>query len=101
MKLQTIKVSDAYESENNPRGNDFKVASFDDLVASVKEKGVLVPVIARPRKKGAKQYEIVAGNRRFRAAQLAGVKEIPARIEDLTDEQAQEIQIIENLQRED
>jgi ParB family chromosome partitioning protein len=101
MKLQTIKVSESYESENNPRGNDFKGPAFDDLVASVKEKGVLVPVIARPRKKGTKEYEIVAGNRRFKAAQLVGLKEIPARIEELTDEQAQEIQIIENLQRED
>jgi ParB family transcriptional regulator, chromosome partitioning protein len=101
MKLQTIKLSETYESENNPRGNEFKGSAFDDLVASVKEKGVLVPVIARPRKKGTKEYEIVAGNRRFRAAQAAGLKEIPARVETLTDEEAQEIQIIENLQRED
>ncbi|MGH7782245.1 MAG: ParB/RepB/Spo0J family partition protein [Candidatus Binatia bacterium] len=101
MKLQPIKLSEAYESENNPRGNAFKGPSFDDLVASVKEKGVLTAVVARPRKKGTKLYEIVAGNRRFHAAQVAGLKEIPASIQEFTDEQAREVQIIENLQRED
>ncbi|MDQ5987364.1 MAG: Nucleoid occlusion protein [Syntrophus sp. SKADARSKE-3] len=101
MKLENIKVALAYESATNPRGKDFEGPAFNDLVASVKEKGVLVPVIARPKKKGDKQFEIVAGNRRFRAAKLAGLEEIPARVEEMTDEQAREIQIIENLQRED
>lgn len=101
MKLENIKVASAYESATNPRGKDFEGKAFDDLVASVKEKGVLVPVIARPNKKGDKQFEIVAGNRRFRAAQTVGLDEIPARVEEMTDEQAQEVQIIENLQRED
>lgn len=100
MKLQSIKVSEACESKTNPRGNKFEGPEFNDLVASVKEKGVLVPVIARPNAKGL-GYEIVAGNRRFRAAQLAGIKEIAARIEELSDDQAREIQIIENLQRSD
>ena len=100
MKLQSIKVSEACESKTNPRGTKFEGTEFDDLVASVKEKGVLVPVIARPNVKGL-GYEIVAGNRRYRAAQLAGLKEIPARIEKLTDNEAREIQIIENLQRAD
>lgn len=101
MKLENIKVAMAYESATNPRGKDFEGNAFDDLVASVKEKGVLVPVIARPNKKGDKQFEIVAGNRRFRAAKTVGLKEIPARVEEMTDEQAREVQIIENLQRED
>jgi len=102
MQLQQIKISEAYESKNNPRGNDFEGKAFDDLVASVKEKGVLVPVIARPMIGGGdKKFEIVAGNRRFRAAQMVGLEEIPARVEDMTDDEAQEVQIIENLQRED
>jgi ParB/RepB/Spo0J family partition protein len=101
MNLQTIKISLAYESNTNPRGKAFEGAAFDDLVASVKEKGVLVPVIVRPRPKGDKQFEIVAGNRRFRAAKLAGLEEIAARIEKLTDEEAREVQIVENLHRED
>lgn len=101
MKLQNIKVALAYESATNPRGKNFEGPAFDDLVASVKEKGVLVPVIARPNKKGNKEFEIVAGNRKFRAAQKVGLEEIPARVEEMTDEQAREVQIIENLQRED
>lgn len=100
MKLQTIKLSEAFESKTNPRGSKFEGPDLNDLVASVKEKGVLVPVIARINPKGL-GYEIVAGNRRFRAAKLAGLKEIPARIEELTDDEAREIQIIENLQRAD
>lgn len=101
MTLENIKVSAAYESPTNPRGDKFEGKAFNDLVASIKEKGVLVPVIVRPNQNGEKQFEIVAGNRRFRAAQTVGLEEIPARIEEMTDEQAQEVQIIENLQRED
>lgn len=98
MKLTNIKVSLAYESPTNPRGTDFKGPAFDDLVASVKEKGVLVPVIARPK---GERFEVVAGNRRLRAAKLAGLAEIPARVENFSDEEAREVQIIENLHRED
>jgi len=101
MQLQQIKIALAYESSTNPRGKDFAGPAFDDLVASVKEKGVLVPVIARPKAKDGKKFEIVAGNRRFRAAKLAGLDEIPARIDDLNDAEAREVQIIENLHRED
>lgn len=101
MKLQTIKVSEAFKSKTNPRGNNFSGQEFDDLVVSVKEKGVLVPVIARPVDMGGKFYEIVAGNRRYQAALVAGLKEIPARVMELSDDEAREIQIIENLQRAD
>lgn len=101
MELQNIKISEAYESPTNPRGKNFEGKAFDELIASIKEKGVLVPVIARYGKTGHKLYEIVAGNRRFRAAKKAGLEEIPARIEMMmSDEEAQEVQIIENLQRE-
>ena len=100
--FQTIEVSSAYESKTNPRGKDFEDDSFKDLVASIKEKGILIPVIARPKKDGTKKFEIIAGNRRFRASQLAGLKEIPAQIMDgISDNEAREIQIIENLQRAD
>ena len=100
--FQTIEVSSAYESKTNPRGKDFEDDSFKDLVASIKEKGILIPVIARPKKDGTKKFEIIAGNRRFHASQLAGLKEIPAQIMDgISDNEAREIQIIENLQRAD
>jgi ParB family chromosome partitioning protein len=101
MKLQNIKVSACFESETNPRGTDFEDAAFSELVASVKEKGVLVPVLARPKAKAGKQFEIIAGNRRFRAAQKAGLAEIPAQVEEMSDDEAQEAQIVENLQRAD
>ena len=101
MQLQKLKVSVCYESETNPRGKDFEGAAFDELVASVKEKGVLVPVLARPKAKGTKQFEIVAGNRRFRAAQEAGLAEIPAQVVEMSDDEAREAQIVENLQRAD
>ena len=99
MQLINIKVSLCVESETNPRGKDFEDASFKELVASVKEKGVLVPVLARPRE--GKEFEIVAGNRRFRAAKKAGLDVIPAHVVEMTDDEAQEAQIVENLQRAD
>ncbi len=101
MNLQSIKVSACYESETNPRGADFDNASFKDLVASVKEKGVLVPVLVRQRAKSGKEFEVVAGSRRLRAAKEAGLKEIPAQIVEMSDTEAREAQIVENLQRQD
>lgn len=102
MKLELLSVSQCYESETNPRGTDFAGKAFDELVASIREKGVLLPVLARPRKKSGKlQFEVVAGNRRLRAAKEAGLTEIPAQVEEMTDDQAREAQIVENLQRQD
>lgn len=99
MQLQTIKVKDAVASATNPRGADgFKGAEFDELVASVKEKGVLVPVLARAK---GKKFEVIAGNRRLAAATEAGLEEIPAHIVEMTDEEAREAQIVENMQRKD
>jgi ParB family chromosome partitioning protein len=73
--------------------------SLDDLAASVREHGILQPILVRP---GAgARYQIVAGERRWRAARIAGLELIPALIQELDDETALEISIIENLQRED
>jgi ParB family chromosome partitioning protein len=106
--LQILKVSDCYESETNPRGKEFAGKQFDELVASIKEKGVLVPVLARLNPSKASEgknagcrYEVVAGNRRLRAAKTAGLVEIPAQVQEMTDAEAQEAQIVENLQRAD
>jgi len=76
-------------------------ASFNDLLASVTEKGVLVPILVRARAENGKQYEVVAGNRRFRAASAAGLSTIPAMVKEMTDVEAREAQIVENLQRQD
>lgn len=81
-----------------PRKN-FDDEKFQDLVKSVRVHGVLQPVVVRSKGEGA--YELVAGERRFRAAMAAGLKHIPAVIRELTNEQSLEVALIENLQRED
>jgi len=70
-----------------------------DLAASIREHGVLQPILLRPA--GPNEYQLVAGERRWRAARLAGLETVPALVEDLDDDAALEIAIIENLQRED
>ncbi|MFC4353494.1 ParB/RepB/Spo0J family partition protein [Chryseomicrobium palamuruense] len=76
----------------------FDQQALEELSASIKEHGVLQPIMLR--KKGAK-FEIVVGERRFRASQLAGLKEIPAVVRSLDDQEMMELAILENLQRED
>lgn len=77
----------------------FDQESLDELTASIREHGVLQPILVRPR--GPNTYQLIAGERRWRASQAAGLETIPALIEDMDDETAIEIAIIENLQRED
>ncbi len=80
-----------------PRGR-FDEAALEELAASIREKGLLQPIVVRPKGDG---YELVAGERRFRAAQRAGLSEIPAIVRELDDQAALEAALIENLQRED
>jgi ParB family chromosome partitioning protein len=81
-----------------PRKN-FADDALADLAASVKEKGVLTPILVRPL--GADMYEIVAGERRWRAAQMAKLHDVPVVVRELADAEALEIAIIENVQRAD
>ncbi|WP_342027242.1 ParB/RepB/Spo0J family partition protein [Methyloceanibacter methanicus] len=85
-------------SSYNPR-RDFSDAQLDELAASIRERGLVQPLVVRP--KGRDSYEIVAGERRWRAAQRANLHEVPVIIRTLTDQEAIEIAIIENVQRED
>ena len=85
---------------DQPRKN-FDAADLEDLAASIREKGVLTPILLRPVKGRAYSYEIVTGERRYRASKMAGLNEIPAFIKNLADENAMEIAFIENVQRED
>ena len=78
----------------------FDEDALAELAASIREHGVLQPVLVRPRGE-QNHYQLVAGERRWRAARAAGLSEIPALIENLDDDTALEIGIIENLQRED
>lgn len=72
--------------------------AIDELAASISEKGLLQPIILKRKDKG---YEIIAGERRYRAAILAGLREIPAMVRDVDDREGLEIALMENLQRED
>ena len=98
--LKTVPVAELAPSPDNPR-KTFDEAELEELARSIAGKGVLQPVVARPARKGPARYEIVAGERRWRAAQLAGVHEIPVVVRDLSDAEALEIMLIENIQRSD
>ena len=76
-----------------------KDAGLEELAASIKEKGVLQPLIVREITPGL--YELVAGERRFQAAKLAGVENVPVIVKELSDQEALELALVENLQRED
>src|SRR6185437_10678388 len=80
-----------------PRRN-FNDESIQELAVSIKEHGVIQPIIVRSVLKG---YEIIAGERRFRASQVSGLPTIPAVVKKFSDQQVMEIALIENLQRED
>lgn len=99
MELKNIKISLVRESAYNPRGK-FEDKAFEELVSSIKEKGVLMPILVRDLGTGA-AYEVVAGNRRLRAAKQLGLEYISAKIVEMNDIEAREAQIVENLQRQD
>ncbi|HEY8263743.1 MAG TPA: ParB/RepB/Spo0J family partition protein [Methyloceanibacter sp.] len=84
----------------NPRRN-FPEVQIAELAASIRERGLVQPLVVRPSGTSGKSYEIVAGERRWRAAQVARLKEVPVVVRSLSDQEAIEIAIIENVQRED
>ena len=84
----------------NPRKR-FDDAELDELAASIRERGVIQPVLVRPIPRVADAYEIIAGERRWRAAQRAGQHEIPIVVVDVGDREALELAIVENVQRAD
>lgn len=93
-----ILIRELFDSALQPRRR-FNEAKLQQLAASIRAKGVIEPLVVRPRIAGG--YEIVAGHRRVRAAMLAGVESVPCVIRVLTDAQALEVMLIENGQRED
>ncbi|MBL0142617.1 MAG: ParB/RepB/Spo0J family partition protein [Betaproteobacteria bacterium] len=98
----SILISRLRASKTNPRKH-FDQAAIDELAESIRKHGVLQPILARPIDGKGKPitHEVVAGERRFRAAKAAGLDEIPAVVRTLSDGEALEIQVIENLQRAD
>ena len=94
---QTLPISKIKTNPNQPRKN-FDKAALDELADSISQNGVIQPIIVR--RKGAK-YEIVAGERRYQAAKLAGLKEMPVIIREVSDSEVFQLALIENLQRAD
>jgi len=92
-----LKINDISPNEGQPR-KDFDENALQELADSIKENGVIQPIIVQKKGSG---YRIVAGERRWRASRLAGLKVIPAIVRELTDQQTMEQALIENLQRED
>ena len=95
--LREIKIEEIIRDEDQPR-KDFEKEALNDLANSIREHGVLQPIIVT--KKGNK-FQIIAGERRWRASQIAGIKTIPSLIRSLSGQQKLEQSLIENLQRED
>jgi ParB family chromosome partitioning protein len=99
--IQDIPLAKIHESKTNPR-RFFDEAKLVELAENIRQHGVLQPVLLRPLPEGeAGTYELVAGTRRFRASKLAKRESIPATVRELTDAQALELQVIENVQRVD
>ena len=96
--LSELKIADIVRGRYQPR-REFDQASLDELAASIRTQGVMQPVVVRPKPQGG--YELIAGERRWRAAQLAGLELIPAVVREVSDEQASAMALIENIQRED
>lgn len=96
-KLKNLKISDVIPNDDQPRRH-FDESALQELAESIKEHGILLPLVVVP--KGEK-FEIVAGERRWRAAQIAELKEVPALVRTLTDQHKLELSLIENLQRQD
>ncbi|WP_137388653.1 ParB/RepB/Spo0J family partition protein [Rhodoligotrophos defluvii] len=96
--FRQLPIEHLVPSPRNPR-KTFRDDDTDELVESVRSRGVLQPLLVRPLDEG--RYEIVAGERRWRAAQKAGIYEVPVLIRELTDAEALEVALVENIQRED
>jgi ParB family chromosome partitioning protein len=97
-KLRTLSIDQLKPSRFQPR-KDIDPARLQELADSISAQGVVQPVVVRPA--GDSQYEIIAGERRWRAAQLAGLHNLPVVVRDVTDQAALAIALIENIQRED
>lgn len=96
--LETLPLRDIEPDRDQPR-KYFEDSALQELSKSISEHGILQPIVVRPIPNG--NYKIIAGERRWRASRLAGLTEVPVIIKEVTDAQAMEIALIENLQRED
>ncbi|NRS50491.1 ParB/RepB/Spo0J family partition protein [Brevibacillus sp. HB2.2] len=95
-QVKEVSINEIRPNPYQPR-KEFEQSAIEELAQSIKEHGIIQPLIVR---KSIKGYELVAGERRLRAAKLAGLKEVPVVVKAYTDQQLMEIALIENLQRE-
>ena len=98
--LNKVSISDLSRNPYQPRQN-FKEDKLNELAESIKKNGIIQPIAVRPSKADTGKFEIVAGERRWLAAQKAGLHEIPVTILDLNDVESLEVAIVENIQRDD
>lgn len=94
----TLRISEIEPNRDQPR-KEFNIEALENLADSIKEHGVLQPLLVRPLSNGT--YQLVAGERRWRAARMAGISEVPVIIKEMSEQEVMEIALIENLQRED
>jgi len=97
-ELRKLSIDQLRRGQFQPR-KEMNPESLEELAGSIKTQGIIQPIVVRPLDNS--NYEIIAGERRWRAAQLAGLDEIPALIRDVGDETAVALALIENIQRED
>ena len=95
-----IAINDLIRNKFQPRKN-FNKESLEELTNSIRERGVIQPIIVRPEKSSEGKYEIIAGERRWLASQNAGLHEVPVVILNVDDEKSLEFAIVENVQRQD
>ena len=95
-----VKLLDVEPNKEQPRKN-FNKESLEELAASIKEHGLLQPILVTEIKGSKGKYRIISGERRWRASRIAGLSEIPVIVKDLSKQQIMEISLIDNLQRED
>lgn len=98
--IRKVAIDLIKANPKNPR-RLFKEEDLEELAGSIRQHGMIQPVVVRPAPNGGNGYELIAGERRWRAAQKAGQHEVPVIIQDVTDREAMEIAIIENVQRQD
>jgi ParB family chromosome partitioning protein len=96
-RIQSIPLADIFPSPHQPR-TEFRADQLNELVESIRERGIIQPLIVR---KSGERYELIAGERRWRASQLVGLVEAPVIIRKASDQEVLELALIENLQRED
>jgi ParB family chromosome partitioning protein len=96
--LRTVAIEDVHPSPGQPR-KQFDDARLEELAASIRAQGIIQPLVVRLREAGG--YELIAGERRWRASQRAGLHEVPVVVRDVAEKRAFEMALVENLQRED